>query len=194
MRQLAAQKTKKHLFLSSPFGRRLRVESAPLFKTVCQSDPSDFVGFLTQHKHRKGGERGDANADSGNYHSQHGYHYSPRIPPHHAICDAWFHARANSVPQLRPTRHSLPPWTRRHSAMAGLLKAVCRLHALALKAVRFTRAILLQRPTFQAAEARRTRILARPSSEDLVASINYRLRGFPHKRLKRAAYSFQSQT
>ncbi len=118
MRQLAAQETKKHLLLSLTFSLRLCVESAPLLETVCQSDLSHFVGFLPQHKHRKSGERGDANANGGNYHSEYGYHHRPRIPPHHAICNAWFHARADSVPQLlQPTHSLIPLWTRRHSAM-----------------------------------------------------------------------------
>lgn len=42
----------------------------------------------------------------------------PSIPPHHTTADAGLHARADSVPQLLQTIHSLIPlWTGRHSAM-----------------------------------------------------------------------------
>ncbi len=52
--------------------------------------------------------------------------YCPSVPPHHAICNAWLHARADSAPQLLQTTHSLIPlWTRRHSGMTGSPE-VCR--------------------------------------------------------------------
>lgn len=42
----------------------------------------------------------------------------PSVPPNHATTDARLHARADSMPQLLPTVHSLIPlWIGRHSAM-----------------------------------------------------------------------------
>lgn len=44
---------------------------------------------------------------------------SPSLPPNNAIANAWLHARADSIPQLLPTRHfHFPLWTGWHFAMS----------------------------------------------------------------------------
>lgn len=48
------------------------------------------------------------------------HYYGPSIPPHYAVAYAKLHARADSMPPLLQTAHSLIPlWTGRHSAMTA---------------------------------------------------------------------------
>lgn len=44
---------------------------------------------------------------------------SPSLPPNNAVADTWLHTRADSIPQLLPTKHSpIPLWAGSHSAMS----------------------------------------------------------------------------
>ena len=60
----------------------------------------------------------DRGAEDGGENRKHRTHSRPSIPPDYAVAHTWLHARADSVPQLLQSAHSLIPlWTRRHSAM-----------------------------------------------------------------------------
>lgn len=124
--QLCGKKAQQDFLFAPALPVRLIAQSISLSDSIVKPDFGDQIGLPSQPKDSKSRDASNKNSYRCHEDAQDSDHDSPSVPPNDAVANTRLHARADTVPQLLQSAHSLIPlWTRGHSGMARAAE-VCR--------------------------------------------------------------------